>query len=133
MGCLFYRQPIFLTDYRYKVSVWLGESPIESVQNSQYLSSMTIVSRFYGLEFGFEKEIWKNRLWRLVPGIALRSQLVTQMIRFSQLPAYESWLTLPNVYLGLEYLARENLGLEMIVAYDDFFRTQFQVGVFRRW
>jgi len=133
MGCVYYQSPFYWTGLSYQVSVWLGESPLRAVSSAQYLNPISLSSRFFGLEIGLEKSVWKLGSFTLIPGLALRSQLVTQMVRSSQLPTHESFMTLPNAYLGAEYFFNSSLGFEMILAHDNFFRTQFQLGVFRRW
>jgi len=129
----YYQNSFWQSEYRYQVTAWLGESPIESVQNRQFLGRASSLSRFFGIEAGVETNVWSFGRLTLAPSVAVRTQFVSQRFRSSQLPVREGSLILPLMSLQANYLITASIGGEFILAHDSFFYTQYQIGLFRRW
>lgn len=123
----------FDTGFEYRVSGLAGLSPVTADGHSQFREPLSTQSRFFALEAGLQSSFRFLNQVRLVPGLLVRSQIITQYVVGTQLRTQESIQSYPVALLALNADVWSSGGVEVALTHDLFFTEQMRLGVFYQW
>lgn len=127
------QQPLLNSGLESRFSFLAGMSPLVTQGQAQFREPLSTQSRFFALEAGIQKSFRFFDQVRLVPGVLLRSQIISQYFVGTQLRTQESIQSYPVGMLALSADIWPSGGIEVALTHDLFFRDQMRLGVFFQW